>query len=44
LFDCIYNPAETQFLKKGKAQGAITKNGEDMLVIQADESWRIWND
>jgi shikimate dehydrogenase len=43
LFDCIYNPAETQFLKKGKEQGAITKNGEDMLVIQADESWRIWN-
>ncbi len=43
LFDCIYNPAETMFLKKGKEQGAITKNGEDMLVIQADESWRIWN-
>lgn len=43
LFDLIYNPAETMFLKKGKEQGAITKNGEDMLVIQADESWRIWN-
>ncbi len=43
LFDCVYNPAETMFLKKGKEQGAITKNGEDMLVIQADESWRIWN-
>ncbi len=44
LFDLIYNPAETVFLKKGKEQGAITKNGEDMLIIQADESWRIWND
>lgn len=44
LFDCVYNPAETIFLKKGKEQEAITKNGEDMLVIQADESWRIWND
>jgi len=43
LFDCVYNPAETIFLNKGKEQGAITKNGEDMLVIQADESWRIWN-
>lgn len=43
LFDLIYNPAETMFLKKGKEQGAITKNGEDMLIIQADESWRIWN-
>ncbi len=31
------------FLKKGKEQEAITKNGEDMLVIQANESWRIWN-
>jgi len=43
LFDCIYNPPETLFLEKGKEQGAITKNGEDMLIIQADESWRIWN-
>lgn len=43
LFDLVYNPAETMFLKKGKEYGAITKNGEDMLVIQADESWRIWN-
>lgn len=43
LFDCTYNPVETMFLEKGKEHGAITKNGEDMLVIQADESWRIWN-
>jgi shikimate dehydrogenase len=44
LFDLIYNPDETLFLKKGKEQGATVKNGSDMLVIQADESWRIWND
>jgi shikimate dehydrogenase len=43
LFDCIYNPAETMFLKRGKDQGAVTKNGEEMLIIQAEESWKIWN-
>lgn len=43
LFDLVYNPAETMFLKKGKEQGATVKNGADMLKIQADESWRIWN-
>jgi shikimate dehydrogenase len=44
LYDLIYNPDETLFLKKGKAQGAMTKNGLEMLLLQADESWRIWND
>jgi shikimate dehydrogenase len=44
LFDLVYNPAETQFLKKGKEHGAVVKNGADMLIIQADESWRIWNE
>ncbi len=43
LFDVIYNPAETQFLLKGKARGASVQNGHEMLVIQAEESWRIWN-
>lgn len=43
LYDLIYNPAETQFLLKGKARGASVQNGKDMLVIQAEESWRIWN-
>ena len=42
LFDLIYNPEETLFLKKGKAQGAIVKNGLEMLKIQAAESWKIW--
>jgi shikimate dehydrogenase len=43
LFDLIYNPAQTLFLKKGAAQNAITENGLDMLEIQAEENWRIWN-
>lgn len=43
LYDLIYNPAETQFLKKGKAQGAITINGLNMLKLQAEKGWEIWN-
>lgn len=43
LFDLIYNPSETLFLSKGKAQGATIKNGHEMLILQAEESWRIWN-
>ncbi|MDR1780241.1 MAG: shikimate dehydrogenase [Tannerella sp.] len=43
LFDLIYNPAETQFLKKGKSFGAKTVNGSQMLELQALEAWKIWN-
>lgn len=43
LFDLIYNPAETKFLAKGKEQGASIQNGHEMLILQAEESWRIWN-
>jgi shikimate dehydrogenase len=43
LFDLVYNPAKTLFLQKGAEQGAAIKNGHDMLIIQAEESWRIWN-
>ncbi|WP_276481244.1 shikimate dehydrogenase family protein [Paraflavitalea pollutisoli] len=43
LFDLVYNPAKTLFLQKGEERGAVIKNGADMLVIQAEESWRIWN-
>jgi shikimate dehydrogenase len=43
LFDLVYNPAKTLFLRKGEEVGAVIKNGEDMLVIQAEESWKIWN-
>lgn len=42
LFDLVYNPAKTVFLKKGEEQGAVIKNGEEMLIIQAEESWKIW--
>lgn len=42
-FDLIYNPAETQFLKKAAAQGAQIKNGLDMLIFQAEKAWKIWN-
>jgi shikimate dehydrogenase len=42
-YDLIYNPAETQFLKKAAAHGAATKNGLDMLVFQAEKAWKIWN-
>ena len=42
LFDLVYNPDKTVFLQKGEQQGAATKNGYDMLVIQAEESWKIW--
>lgn len=43
LFDLIYNPSETFFLQKGREQGCIIQNGYNMLVIQAEENWRIWN-
>jgi shikimate dehydrogenase len=44
LFDLVYNPAKTLFLQKGEQQGTTIQNGYDMLVIQAEESWRIWNE
>ena len=43
LFDCIYNPEETVFLRKGKAQGATIQNGIEMLYGQAKAAWKIWN-
>lgn len=44
LYDLIYNPAETEFLKQGKLQGSNTKNGLEMLEIQAEKAWMIWNE
>ncbi len=43
LYDLLYNPNETLFMKKGKAQGATVKNGLEMLLLQAFVSWEIWN-
>ena len=42
-FDLVYNPSETLFLKRVSQQGGMTKNGLEMLEIQAEESWAIWN-
>lgn len=43
LYDCIYNPEETQFLKEGQKRGARTINGMQMLHLQAEAAWKIWN-
>ena len=43
LYDLIYNPSETLFLKKGKTQGATIKNGAEMLELQALAAWEIWS-
>ena len=43
LYDLIYNPAETLFMKKGAKYGATTKNGLEMLLLQAFASWDFWN-
>ena len=43
LYDLIYNPDETLFMKKGAEQGAQTKNGLEMLLLQAFASWEFWN-
>ena len=42
-FDLIYNPSETEFLKRAKNQGATTSNGLTMLTLQAEKAWKIWN-
>ncbi|MDR0700275.1 MAG: shikimate dehydrogenase [Tannerella sp.] len=43
LYDLLYNPDETLFMKKGKERGAVVKNGLEMLLLQAFASWEIWN-
>ncbi len=43
FYDLVYNPEETLFLKKGKERGANIKNGLEMLYLQAEKSWEIWN-
>ena len=44
LFDLTYNPEKTKFLRLGEQKGATVLNGYRMLVLQAEESWRIWNE
>lgn len=43
LYDLVYNPEETLFLSKGRQHGTATKNGLEMLHLQADASWDIWS-
>lgn len=43
LYDLIYNPEETEFMRRGRVAGAKVKNGLQMLYDQADLSWQIWN-
>ncbi|WP_047245881.1 shikimate dehydrogenase family protein [Maribacter thermophilus] len=43
LFDLIYNPETSAFLKNGRAKGATTLNGLRMLELQAEKAWEIWN-
>lgn len=42
-YDLIYNPAKTAFLQQAELYGAVIMNGSEMLQIQAEESWKIWN-
>ena len=44
LYDLLYNPNTTLFMKKGADKGAVTKNGLEMLLLQAFASWDIWNE
>lgn len=43
LYDLVYNPEETLFLRKGRKQGTITKNGLEMLILQAYAGWEFWH-
>lgn len=43
LYDLVYNPEETAFMKEGRSRGAKTKNGLEMLYLQADRAWEIWS-
>ena len=42
LYDLVYNPLQTQFMQLGLAQGAVVKNGLEMLHLQAEAAWQTW--
>ncbi|SFF38913.1 shikimate dehydrogenase family protein [Thermoflexibacter ruber] len=44
LYDLVYNPENTLFMQKGAENGANVKNGLEMLYLQAEKSWEIWNE
>ena len=43
LYDLIYNPDETLFMRRGRLNGATLKNGLEMLLLQAFATWDFWN-
>lgn len=43
-YDLVYNPAETKFMRNCMERGAVVKNGLDMLYLQAEYAWKIWNE
>jgi shikimate dehydrogenase len=43
FYDLVYKPAQTLFLQKGQEQGSTIKNGFEMLILQAEKNWKIWN-
>ncbi|MDD6122957.1 MAG: shikimate dehydrogenase [Bacteroidales bacterium] len=43
LYDLVYNPLQTRFMELGKQQGAVVKNGLEMLHLQAEAAWQMWN-
>ena len=43
LYDLLYNPDTTLFMKKGAQQGAVVKNGLEMLLLQAYANWDVWH-
>ena len=43
VYDLVYNPEQSTFLRKAKAKNAEIKNGKQMLYLQAEKSWKIWN-
>jgi shikimate dehydrogenase len=44
LYDLIYKPEKTKFLQEGEIKGCAIKNGFEMLILQAEENWKIWNE
>ncbi len=44
LYDLVYRPAKTLFLQKGEEHGSVIMNGYQMLIIQAEANWKIWNE
>ena len=44
LYDLVYNPAETLFMRRASEQGAHVLNGHRMLVLQAEKAWDIWQE